>query len=246
MLMACISLGFAEEQNDPFLYKGELNAAKVKQYITTSKFLPLSINGLNAFNNPQEKAEVVAMAKEQINRHHNYMAHYNAAVVYSVNAEPYGLDEFVPLSDSDAANAILNATKAIELGANNPAPYMYFLRGDVYMKQGTEWNTPLGVLDIKSHDYARKALADYEKVAELKPSIAPYGHMAALAEALRMTGKAATYQQRANAQQAAIERAVADRASHQRQAQRSVRKGVQEEQKKQIQNNFWSNWSLFK
>ena len=121
---------------------------------------------------------------------------------------------------------------------------MYFLRGDVYMKQGTEWNTPLGVLDIKSHDYARKALADYEKVAELKPSIAPYGYMASLAKALRMTEKVAKYEQRALAQQRAVEQEAAARsAARQRQAQRFVRKKM-EEHRREIQNNFWSNWII--
>ena len=243
MLLALASVGEAQSAQDPALFQGEMNAAQVKSYITGSKFLPLSINTNNSFNNAREKADVVAVAREQITRNGNYLAYYNAAVVYAVQSEPYGLDEFVPLDVHDAANAIANATKAIELSPNTP--YMYYLRGDVYMDQGTEPIVPTGELQIKSHDYARKALADYEKVAELKPSIAPYGHMASLARALRMTEKANKYEQRSLAQQRAMEQAAADRSSRQQQTQRSVRRGV-EEHNRQIQNNFWSNWSLFK
>jgi len=243
MLLACVSLGLAQA-NDPLLFNGDLNAAQVKKYIMQSKFLPLSINGLNSFDNKQEKASVVDVAKEQINRHHNYMAYYNAAVVCAANAEPHGLDEFVPLSVRDATNAINYATEAIKRSPNTP--YMYLLRGQVYEQQGTEWIVPTGEFEIKSHDYARKALADYEKAAEIKPSIAPYGVMASLAKSLRMMEKASKYEKVAQAQQRASDKALEEQNARRVQAQRErVRRGV-EEHRRVINNNFWSKWSLLK
>lgn len=235
MLLVGVSFGFAQK-NDPFLYNGDLSADKVKEYITTSKFLPLSINMANSFQYAQEKEDVLAVAKEQINRHHNYMAYYNAAVVCAADAEEHAADEFVSLSARDAANAINYATEAIKRSPNTP--YMYLLRGHVYLDQGAEWIVPLGEFDIKSHDYARKALADYEKVMELKPGIAPYANMADLAKALRLTEKAVKYEQRALAQQRAADKANADQEARQQKAQRAVKQGMSE-----VEKNFWTQFA---
>ena len=164
-------------------------------------FLPLH---LGRFENQEEKDEAGKIAQRQIVKHDNYMTYYNAAVIYATPTEPGEGGLWVPLKEHDAANALRYATKAISLSPKTPD--MYYLRGEVYYRQGVMSKEVDYGVDVRSHDFARRALADYEIVAKLKPSMAPYSDMGALADALGMKEKAAHYRDLGYAEQAAAEK----------------------------------------
>ena len=180
---------FAQYIKDPAVFDGNMTVDKVISRIKNNELLPLRLNDYDSFQNSAEKERVIKVAGAQVTRYNDYTAHYNAAIVYATSGEFVG-DVQIPLSATNAANALRHATKAIELQPKSV--YMYLLRGEVYARQGVGWDPHVSTYII-SHDYAKKALADFEKVAELNPALAPYLSMAGIAQALGQKAKADKY-----------------------------------------------------
>ena len=170
-----------------FVPKADLTAQDVVVHLDT--FLPTDIG---EFSSQEEKDKAGKAAQRYIAKYNNYLAYYNAAVVYAAAPDSHA-EAFVRvrLTERDEQNAIRYATKAISLSPKTPQ--MYLVRGSVYYRQGTMPKIVEAGLDILSHDYAKKALADFEKVSQLHRVQAPYRIMADLAEALHQPEKAALY-----------------------------------------------------
>lgn len=197
-----LGVGVARAQADPALYQKDLTADEVIKKIQNSEFLPLQLHHTSSFYNQAEKDRVLKVVKEQLKKHNNYQVHYNAAVVYATYPEFYGFDCWNTLNEHDAANAILQAGLAIQFSPKTP--YMYLLRGQVYYDQGVTYSAGEMEHYITSHEAAKKALADFEKVMEIHPGLAPYHDMATIARLLHKTDKAKRYENLAKAQEEAL------------------------------------------
>ncbi len=191
-------------QTNSELWDGNLTERQVVSKLRRCEFLPLFINDAGAFSSAEQKASIAKIAVEQAGKCKSYAGYFNAAVVYFTQPEEFDFDSFVPLNAHDAANAIRFANKAIELSPNTP--HMFFLRGSVLLDQGAVMDVTRGEYEIVSHEAAHWALQDFEKVAELNPSKAPYMDMALLAKALKQYDKASRYERMAKAREEAIER----------------------------------------
>lgn len=211
-LVAFMVPGLALAQTgNPYVFQKNLSADEVVGRMEKSEFLPLLLNDKNSFFNPEEKARVVKAAVAQVKKHNNYQAHYNAAVVYATYAEFNGLDAWDALDIHDAENAIRHATIAI--GKSPKTPYMYLLRGQVYYDQSVWYNPREMEFSIKSHDYAKKALADFKEVLALQPSLAPYRDMAILSRLLGRLDEAGRYEGLAKQQEEKASKKQAEKAA---------------------------------
>lgn len=197
-----LGVGVARAEVNPAIYQKDLTADEVIKKIQNSEFLPLQLNHTSSFYDQAEKDRVLKVVKEQVKKHNNYQAHYNAAVVYATYPEFFGFDCWNTLNEHDAANAIRHAGLAI--GFSPKTPYMYLLRGQVYFDQGVTYSAGAMEYYIISHDAAKKSLADFEKVMDLHPGLAPYHDMAAIARLLHKTDKAQRYESLARVQEEAL------------------------------------------
>jgi hypothetical protein len=66
---------------------------------------------------------------------------------------------------------------------------MLFLRGMVYVEQGAVWNAAKNEYTIRNRQDVLYALEDFEKVARLNSSKAPYVEMSLLKKALKKQEK---------------------------------------------------------
>ena len=125
---------FAQNKQDAGI-QGDLSDEQVIEKLTRNEILPLYVNSFLSFDNASNKEKIGKLAQKQVVKHRNYVAYYNAAVVYFVSDEFLGFDTSRSLSENDIANVVKYATKAIELSGKNPCPNMYLLRAEAKMKK---------------------------------------------------------------------------------------------------------------
>lgn len=182
---------FAQNKQDAGI-QGDLSDEQVIEKLTRNEILPLYVNSFLSFDNASNKEKIGKLAQQQVVKHRNYVAYYNAAVVYFVSDEFLGFDTSRYLSENDIANVVKYATKAIELSGKNPCPNMYLLRAEAKMKDhglfgffGPYMEEEPEVSWAKENKaLAREILKDLEKVEKLNPKYAPYWKMAKLYEGI--------------------------------------------------------------
>jgi len=193
-MMLCGGLALAQQTGDAL--QGNLETADdVIAAMQASQFLPLHLNEFDSFNGENEKQLALKFALKQVEKYDNYLTNYNVAVIYAAAASEEGVDYGVRVDAKEAKQAIKYATFAI--GKDSKAkntPYMYLLRGQVRFEHAVGYDIAEGKLSVSNKPMAAEALQDFEKVAELNPTLAPYGTMSALAEVLGNKDKAAQYQ----------------------------------------------------
>ena len=171
-------VAFAQTPRDPFLY-GDFPPEEADQHLTD--FLPVYFNG-QGFLEPETKYELGQVAQSRLVREdgYPYRDYFNAAVIY---ATPIGgVRHYGELTDTDAANAIRYATRAIKESPR--MPYMYLVRAETYHRQGVPFRE-VGIAPVLDRDMALKAMEDYEMVLELNPKMAPMTRICTLAESLK-------------------------------------------------------------
>lgn len=196
-LLGCVMLfGAANaQQKDPRLYRGELETAQdVIDVMEQGEFLPLYFNTFDSFNGEDEKAEALNFALQQVKKQDNALTNYNVAVIYATASTEEGFDYGVRVDNKAADKAIAYAGRAIN--KNDKDPYMYLLRGTVLFEHSVDYSIATGRTKLINRALAMAALADFEKVAELKPELAPTGSMFVLAESLGDTEKMTKYKQK--------------------------------------------------
>lgn len=179
-------VAFAQHPRDPFMY-GDFSPEETEQHLT--EFLPIYFNG-QGFIEAETKYEIGHLAQARLVREdgYPYRDYFNAAVIY---ATPIGgVRHYGALTDTDAANAIRYATRAIKESPR--MPYMYLIRGETYHRQGVPFYEN-GIDPVLDQDMALKAMADYEMVLELNPKMAPMNRLCALAESLKDKARMAQY-----------------------------------------------------
>ena len=173
-------------------------AEQVCAVVNAGNLLPLNINEYYSFNGEAEKQAAVKCAQAKLRQADNYVNNYNAAVIFATASEEEGVDYGVRVSGEEANQAANYAAKAIAKGANKDTTvYMYLLRGQTLFEHVVDYSIGNGKTDLTNRAGAAQALADFEKVAEMKPDLAPYGNMAVLAEVLGDTAKMEQYQRKA-------------------------------------------------
>lgn len=153
-------------------YAENLSDAQILQKIRRTEFLPYMLWTLD------NKPAMVKEAQQQIKQYHSYAAHYNAAAVCFADGVNAGGDGPYILSETDVANVVLYATKALELSKGRQAPDMYLLRALARMVPAGLWggiSYPDQEEDmlawVKNHKKeARVILSDLEKADEINPS----------------------------------------------------------------------------
>lgn len=188
MLFALFLTGvaFAQPPRDPFMY-GDFPPEEADQHLT--EFLPIYFNG-HGFIEADTKYEIGHVAQARLVREdgYPYRDYFNAAVIY---ATPIGgVRHYGELTDTDAANAIRYATRAIK--ESPQMPYMYLVRAETYHRQGVPFRE-VGIAPVLDRDMALKAMDDYEMVLELNPKMAPRVRMCSLAESLKDKARIAQY-----------------------------------------------------
>ena len=155
------------QKNDPFLYQKELTAKDVIERMKKDEFLPLAVNTPRYFEDEAEKAEVVAVAVDRVNRNDNYLNNYNAAVVYATADDLQGVDFGRHVNDEDSDKAVKYATRAIELFPN--MPYMYILRAAVNYERAYMFS--IEGPELVNKKYAEQAEKDLAKAHQLNPNL---------------------------------------------------------------------------
>ncbi len=178
---------------------GNLTDRQVQQKIKKNEILPVYVNEVASFYHTNSKPILVKNAQEQIRKHRNYVAYFNATVVCATNADWEGLDVDYQITDTDLANVLNYSQRAIELGGKTASPALYLLRAEAQMThfglfQPMAMNTVyfgdgLGKWISTHKKEVRKILADFEKLEKLNPSMA-YIHAADIAEMYKYTGNA--------------------------------------------------------
>ena len=187
------------QQKDPRLYRGELETAQdVIDVMEQGEILPLYFNTFDSFNGEDEKQKALNFALGQVKKQNNAVTNYNVAVVYATADTEEGCDYGVRVDEQAATQAIRFASEAIK--KNNEDPYAYLLRGEVLFEHSVDYSIATGQMELINKNgmqaRAEQALADFEKVAELKPELAPTASMFVLAEALGDAERMAKYKQK--------------------------------------------------
>lgn len=211
-LFMLTGVAVAQSAPDRFLV-GDFSPDKAVEHL--SDFLPVYFNN-EGFSSVEIKGKVGQAAQHKLvdKGGYPYQAYFNAAVIYATPVDAFRT--VYPISATDAANAIRYATKAISLSPK--APYMYLVRGEVYQRQSIQWDPHAGFV-VSDRAGVEKGLADYEKVMDLQPAIAPYDQMAVLARALGLSGKVSLYEKLAETQRVTRSK----HAAHAAKAQKAVR-----------------------
>ena len=186
MLSLLTGLAFAQSSKDPYLY-GTFPPEEADQHLTD--FLPVYFNG-QGFLEPETKYELGQVAQSRLVREdgYPYRDYFNAAVIY---ATPIGgVRHYGELTDTDAANAIRYATRAIKESPR--MPYMYLVRAETYHRQGVPFRE-VGIAPVLDRDMALKAMEDYEMLLELNPKMAPMTRICTLAESLKDKARMGRY-----------------------------------------------------
>lgn len=165
-----------------------LSTQQIRTKLQRNEILPSVY--LDAFGSREIKSSLGKLAQQQVKQHRNYVAYYNAAVIYLTNAEVFD-DASSDLTATDLANVKKYASEAIKISPRSPD--MYLVRGmalDKFLNFGAASNmsyvgrdvyTPL----VKQHSKeVREILKDYEMVGKLQPDLAPWSTMASFYEIL--------------------------------------------------------------
>ena len=167
----------------------DLSEAQIEIKLQRNEILPMFLGcGFG-----EKKDEWGRIAQQQIKKHRNYIAYYNAAAVYLADKDCLD-DASHTLTATDVANVKKYATKAIEISPKTPDMYLvrayaitHYLDFDVLSNKsypGWDLVTP----QVKAHRAeVQEALKDLEEVGRLQPSMAPWGKMAMYYEALGKT-----------------------------------------------------------
>lgn len=129
--------------------------------------------------------QIKQLTQEMIVKHKSYNAYYNAVVIYAMPSELTDVGVIYYRRDNALANVKKYAAKVLSI---NPKAYgIYYLRGLVTLRVAGFYEVPFRVTPlrtfVKKHtNEAKAALADFEKVAKLQPSAAPWLDMADLYE----------------------------------------------------------------
>lgn len=178
------------------VYGNELTTQEVIALMEQGKFLPVR---LNWFRNEDEKQKAVAVALEQLEgRNKDYVANYNAAIVYATSYYVGKNEGRLQVSDENLA--IDYATAAIKQRPDDI--YMYLFRAEHLDARSNCVAFPSNEVIIENECGAKQALTDFEKVsrvlayagnnAELKKEV--FDRMAYLARILGFSDKAALYE----------------------------------------------------
>lgn len=148
--------------------------------------LPLELGYQMAYPDGAKKQAVIAAAEEKLKKSRNYNTLYNAAIAYANRSHPYDPDDFKPVKwEGYADKAIHYAAQAVDIGKKSgydKSPYMNLLIGEMYFVHAIGERNAKQFL--KDRSKAEAALKNFQKVAELKPILAPYNEMKMLAEYL--------------------------------------------------------------
>ena len=162
---------------DPAIERTEdMSKKEILSVINKGGFLPLQVGHQMAFLETGAKKEAIAAVEAKLAKEKNYRNYYNAAVVYANRANFDGFD--VATMTKYADTAIKYAAKAVEIGKKDGydnSPYMNLLIGEMYFEKA---------YFTKNKANAEAALKNFQKVARLKPIIAPYNEMMMLAMTL--------------------------------------------------------------
>lgn len=234
----------ASAQQNKTLFEGNLSLGTVLQRIMRNERLPLYISDTHSFDSRSEKNRAIEAVRKQLNKGANYWTYYNAAVVYSAGDTARGWDEEPYLNERDAANAVLFASKAIDLYKKKPAQavYMYLVRGETYFTRSVLVDVYGGAHLVKQsmEGQARAALADFQQVEKINANLAPYWKMESAARVLNKTELAAKYKK------LSIERQKRDEAKyHQYQAMVKAKMTVQTLKIKRALRSFKPFFGLF-
>jgi len=196
ILLGSVLLCAAAHAQQGNLLNGKLEKAEqVCAAVEAGNLLPLNINEYYSFNGEAEKQVAVQCVQAKLRQADNYVNNYNAAVIFATASAEEGVDYGVRVTKEEADQAVNYATKAIAKGnGKDTTVYMYLLRGQTLFEHVVDYSIGNGETDLKNRAGAVQALADFEKVAEMKSSLAPYGNMAVLAEVLGDEAKMEQYQ----------------------------------------------------
>ena len=160
------------------VHETDMSLAKIKNVINGGGFLPIELGYAMAYKEPGDKGQAIKAAEAKLAQEKSYRTYYNAAIVYANKSDFQGHDAPVITKKEHAEKAISYAAKAVEIGKKtgyDKSPYMNLLIGEMYFEQAYY---------RKDSAKAQAALKNFQKVASLKPLIAPYNEMKELANIL--------------------------------------------------------------
>lgn len=202
MVALLFAAGLCMAQNVDAVYQGlhgKLTDRQVQEKIKKNEILPVYVNELASFSSRRNKDILVKNAQEQIKKHKNYIAYFNATVVCATNSEFQGLDVDFDINDTDLANVLYYSQKALETGGRKASPALYLLRAETRMAYFGLFQ-PMSMETVFFGDglkrwisthkkEVREILAEFEKLEKLNPSMA-YVHAGAISEMYKYTGNA--------------------------------------------------------
>ena len=177
-VLICLFLTMAAfaQDADSRWYQGDLTMEEIFAKIHARKLLPVELSHSENFMSEQDGATLFAEAHQLIgpNEQANFAIYYDLAVI-------------------SAARGLYDDVKhwtALALAQNPNDPYVCFLQGEVRFVQfmSVYADNP----EMLSQDFrpARDVLKLFERVAELRPEMAPYDEMIFLAGEIAKTSQA--------------------------------------------------------
>ena len=168
-------VAFAQDADSRW-YQGDLTVEEILAKIHAKKLLPVELNHSENFMSEQDGANIFAAAYQLMgaNERANFTIYYNLAVI-------------------SAARGLYDEVKRwtfLALAQNPKDPYVCFLQGEVrFVQLMSVYADNPGML---SQDFrpARDVLKLFERVAELRPEMAPYDEMIFLAGEIAKTSQA--------------------------------------------------------